>query len=242
MRAFLDCPQCWYRSRILGEPGRIGISLPIGNAVHEGMAHARRRAAASAELNEEAVAIAADTLEREIARVEPGLLDFEVTASDPGVAKDLVVRLVGRGIERLIPEELKRGYVEIEARPDFGPLFPFTVDGYTDVILAGPILLFKDLKTSKDKREPDAFAKMQLRLYTLPWHAAGQEVQMQIDTLTKSGPVPVFHTAVESNGDGYQGVREWVLQTAGAISDAMESGDFPAHPGRFCDYPHPMAA
>ena len=241
LRSFLDCPECWYRSRILGESGRMGISLPIGNAIHEGLAEARR-IAAGFKGEGDPLQVAAEQLDVEIGKIEPGLLDFESTAATPDEAKDLVVRLVKRGIEILLPEEERRGIVAVESRPEYGHLFPFTIDGYIDVIIGGPVLLFKDLKSARDGREPDGFYKAQLRLYTLPWHLAGQEVQMQIDTLPKTGKTAWIPTAVETTGDGYESVREWVLKTAGQISDAMKSGDFPAHPGRFCDYPHPMAA
>lgn len=241
LRSFLDCPQCWYRSRILEEPGRVGISLPIGNAVHEGIAEARRLAAGFI-AEGDPLQRAAEHLDYEIGRVEPALMDYEQAAPDNGMAKDLVVRLVDRGIRLLLPEEERRGIVEVECRPDFGSIFPFTIDGYIDVILAGPTLTFKDLKTARDLREPEGFYKAQVRLYTLPWHIAGQEVEMQIDTISKTAGHKVMHTAVESSANGYEDVRRWVLSTAGAISDAMKSGDFPAHPGRFCQWPHAMAA
>ena len=211
------------------------------------MAHARRWAAGFVGQEDEfaassALDVAAETLEQEIARYDPALLDFEVTAPSADKAKDLVVELVQRGIDKLLPEEIKRGIVAVESRPDFGPIFPFQIDGYIDVILAGPILLFKDLKSAKDSREPEGLNKAQLRFYSLPWHVAGQEVELQIDTLPKTGKTQVMHTAVEASGDGYNDVRNWVLHTAGLISDAMRSGDFPAHPGRFCDFGHAMAA
>jgi hypothetical protein len=146
------------------------------------------------------------------------------------------------GIELLLPGEIKQGIVEVECRPDFGDLLPFKVDGYIDVILGGSPLLFKDVKTAYSGVDPEAFSKAQLRFYTMPWHFAGQEAEMQIDTLPKTGKVRLVHTAVESTAEGYWDVLRWVLKTAGLMSDAMKSGDFPACPGRFCDYPHAFAA
>src|SRR5207249_2291944 len=110
LRGFLDCPQCWYRSRILEEPGRIGISLPIGNAVHEGIAEARRLAAGF-QLEGDPLQKAADHFEYEIGRIEPALLDYQVSAPTHDAGKDLVVALVLRGVEVLLPEENKRGIV-----------------------------------------------------------------------------------------------------------------------------------
>lgn len=241
LRSFVTCPECWYRSRVLGESGRIGISLPIGTSVHEGLAEARKIAAGFIEEGDP-LQVAADSFDREIERIEPALLDLGKAYPTVGHAKDLATSLVVSGIELLIPGEMKRGIVAVESRPDFGKLLPFTVDGYIDVMLGGPTLLFKDVKTAYDGREPEGFSKAQLRFYTMPWHFAGMEVEMQIDTLPKTGKERLIHTAVETTNDGYLSVLKWVLQAAGQISDAMKSGDFPACPGRFCDFPHPMAA
>ena len=131
----------------------------------------------------------------------------------------------------------------VECRPDFGSIFPgFALDGYIDVILGGPTLRFKDLKTAKDSRAVDSWGRVQLRLYTLPWYLEGQPVELQIDTITKAKIPDVFHTAVEADPLGYEAARKWVLHTAGLISDAMKSGDFPASPSWTCKYIHELSA
>jgi hypothetical protein len=192
---------------------------------------------------EGALTVAAEALEREIGLIEPALLDLGASKYKTGYdAKDDVVRLVKTAIERILPAEIQRGITAVECRPDFGSLFPFALDGYIDVILGGSTLCFKDLKTARDSREPDVWGKVQLRLYTLPWFIEGQAVELQIDTITKATKTDVFHTAVEADASAYEAVRKWVLSTAGQISDAMRSGDFPASPSWMCKYRHELSA
>ncbi len=240
LRLFNQCSECWFRQYVENEPGRVGIALPFGVAVHEGVAEARRR---SDGLSDPAEALAVEVFEAEIADIEPSLLDLGATGySDPLKAKDDVVRLVRHGVHHILPHELGR-ILEVECRPDFASLFPFAVEGYIDVMLRsqdGGILL-KDLKTAKDKREPDVWGKIQLRLYSLPWFLAEQSVDLQIDTLTKQKPSTYFPTAVETSSAQYMATYEWVLKTAGAISSAMRSGDFPASPSWSCRYDHALS-
>ena len=243
LRMFNQCAECWMRQYLENEPGRVSIALPFGVSVHEGLAEARRQQIGDQSFGGDPAEVAADVFEHEIEEIDPALLDLGATGySDPLKAKDDVVRLVQHGIDHILPHEVGR-ILEVECRPDFGSLFGFTVDGYIDVMLrseSGGILL-KDLKTAKDKREPDVWGKIQLRLYSLPWFLAEQSVDLQLDTLTKQKPSAYIPTAVEGTSAQYMATYEWVLKTAGAISSAMESGDFPASPSWFCKYPHALS-
>ena len=239
LTTFLDCPACYYAMYVEGLKGKTSISLPFGSAVHEGIAEARK-IAAGFKAEGDPLQVAAEALDRELELIEPGHLYVGATAELH--TKDNVIRIVKNAIEYMLPEERRRGIVAVESRVEFGSAFPFFVEAYADVILGGPLLLIKDTKTAKDARDPEVWSHIQVRLYGLPWHVAGQDVELQIDTFPKSGRHNYIPSAVPTTEIHYEATRQWVLQTAGLISDAMRSGNFPARPNWKCKFDHELAA
>jgi hypothetical protein len=146
-----------------------------------------------------------------------------------------------RAVTVLLPQEAELGIVEVECRPDFGDALGFTFDGYVDVILNSPNggLLLKDLKTSKDGRAIDVWAKMQLRLYAFCWLFKGQDIDLQVDKLIKNKIADIQYEAVECDREKVADAVRWFRTVAREISDVVVRGERPAaNPGYWCDYPH----
>jgi len=239
VRSFQTCPACFEMEYILKIPRRVHIALPRGSALHAGVQVARQAVIDEGTYStEDAVDAAVGVFRAELEKIDPANLDLGANSSyltPLDAAKD-VEALTTAAVEQIVSTEVAIGIAAIEARVDFEGILPFFFDAYADVLLRDGTL--KDLKSSGKKVEPDAWARIQLLIYGLPWHHAGQRVQLQIDqvtlpTKTQLTPSVQFH-AVESAPANFDAAEKLVLQTAAAIS----TGIFPARPSWACHYPH----
>ena len=244
VRAFQSCPACFELEYILKVPRKTHIALPRGGALHEGVQVARQAVMDGAwdeYTLDNAVTTAINVFEDEIAEIDPGNLDLGSTAyMTPADAKSDIRSMVTVAINEIVATEVAVGIAAVEARVDFAGILPFFFDAYADVLLKDGTL--KDLKSSGKKAPPDAWARIQLLVYGLPWHRAGQHVQLQIDqvmlpTKTQLHPSVAFH-AVESQPHNFDAAQKLVLQTAAAIS----TGIFPPRPSWSCRYQHGFEA
>ena len=242
MQLFHDCPECWYLRYVERLPERKHIALPRGGAVHAGLQYARERVLGGHTITtQDAVDHAVATFEGEIATTDRALLDLGDYASTDG-ARDDVALLTGQAVETFLPQDVAVGIWAVEARVDFGDIFPFAVEAYADSILTD--LTIQDTKTGSKAGEPDEWNRLQLRIYGIPFALAGQKPKARVQRVWPRndrlrGRVAEAHFwEWDWSPWQYDKARQWVLQTAGMISDAMASGEFPARPSFKCKWPH----
>jgi hypothetical protein len=240
---FGRCPACFSAIYIEHLPARMHIALPRGIAVHAGV-HAARRSVILGEAPhlDDCVALAVDTLRAEVEKIDPAMLDLGSTKYNrPMDAWADVSELTSAAVKNIVlVRDSRVGISETEARVDYGDTFPFEFEAYLDVLLKDGT--FADLKTANRAEQPDVWAMIQLRLYSLPWFLAGQPTQLVIDQValpTAKNPIPrVSFYEAEASPEKFAATRELVIQTARAIS----TGIFPPRPGWWCKTEHSLAA
>lgn len=235
-RLFDACPRCFWEQYVMQRPQRVHIALPVGSAVHAGVQHVRAALlkAASLPTTDEVLDVTRDALTYELGRVERELLDADLTDDQ---AADQSVALVKAALTEILPREAEIGVAAVEVAIDYEDVFPFVFEAYADVILSD--LTLKDLKTSKTIKAPDMFAEFQLGAYGLPWHRAGQQVQLQVDQIVKPSPRQpeprVAAYPILADAGRFNAVEHWLLETADAISSCMERDHWPI---RLSNYSH----
>jgi hypothetical protein len=239
------CGACYQAAYIEGKPRKISLAMPLGSAVHGGLALARWQAKeGQAVVLPEVLETGMDRFVRGIGGEDPLDPDPpaevvpEWTAAELGVASHQVREILEAHTLPLTERDLRAGILEIEAEVDYTDVFPFAFKGYLDLRVTGGI---DELKTSARRGTPGLDAAFQVACYSLPtFRLEGAITPLTITKIVKNATSVVETYSVEVDPARLQGVYDDIMQAAADIS----AGRFPVGPGRYGthDFEHPRPA
>lgn len=238
---YIQCPACFEAAYVEQRPEpKMSIALPMGGAVHHGVAEARRARMLDPEVpllpavfGDLAVEHYRQALElRDADTWEVGSKYADLHEPEGKVAEVTATAVAG-----LVLKE--RGIVAVEEAIDFGDTFPFPLKGYADVVLLREdgTEQIRELKTANDLRLPSQSNAIQLALYGLPRHRRGELVRMGLDTVTKARRPEVRSLELAISAGEFEGVHRLVM----AVAEGISAGRFEPRPGLLdCRYRHDL--